>query len=62
MIPKKKRPRHRKETEFIGEVQTFTLRMRTAEDPPLGPRDFRGRPPNPYFQGDKGKKNPKKKK
>lgn len=61
MKPKQKRPRHSKFTLFVGEVQIFESRMLKPDDPSLEPRERQGRPPNPYFQGDKGKNNSKKK-
>ena len=38
------RPMHQPETEFIGELQVFTMTVVSPDDPSLEPRDRKGRP------------------
>lgn len=39
-----KRPMHQPETEFVGELQEFTMTVVPPDDPSLEPRVRKGRP------------------
>lgn len=44
MNPNSRKPSHQPETEFLGEVQEFTMQALVPDHPRLEPRIRRGRP------------------
>jgi hypothetical protein len=44
MNPESQRTMHQPETEFIGELQVFSGRVLSPDDPSLEPRERKGRP------------------
>jgi len=53
------RPMHQPETEFIGELQTFSGQALSPTDPGIEPRERKGRPSNGRPPSDAAEENPR---